>query len=143
MSLQKKLLLLTLIVPRYYPYERVGLFATINFATSCRRSARLTRASHSEAHKQAYSEADPLLGSQNRITTKIMLSAKHKLASHEHATPMTVSSKLSPQAMSKLKKDGFSTGLARALVRNKQAFAKRIWIVDNSTSILSCRHLNT
>lgn len=64
-----------------------------------------------------------------------MFPAKHKLASNRHASPPKAPSKLSPQAVSKLKKEGFSTGLIRAMARNIKVFAKRFWIVDNSTSM--------
>mmetsp|Transcript_3685 Transcript_3685/g.7456 ORF Transcript_3685/g.7456 Transcript_3685/m.7456 type:complete len:283 (+) Transcript_3685:28-876(+) len=50
-------------------------------------------------------------------------------------SPFRGTSQLPEQAWKKLKQDGFSEGLANALVLNKQALAKRIWIVDNSSSM--------
>ena len=50
-------------------------------------------------------------------------------------SPFRGPTQLPEQAWKKLKQDGFSEGLANALVLNKQAFARRIWIVDNSSSM--------
>lgn len=44
-------------------------------------------------------------------------------------------SKLSEESQKKLREDGFTDGLIQALLDNKEAFAKRIWIVDNSSSM--------
>ena len=42
---------------------------------------------------------------------------------------------LSPSTIASLREQGFTTGLTQALQTNKLAFAKSIWIVDNSGSM--------
>mmetsp|Transcript_22412 Transcript_22412/g.36653 ORF Transcript_22412/g.36653 Transcript_22412/m.36653 type:complete len:431 (-) Transcript_22412:193-1485(-) len=113
--------------------ENGGMPATVSQQLRGSFISEVTAVSHAVPVAEAEIQYDPHNRNRNSFRSA---SAKMTQMSGPSGTSSKASRKMDTKQFTELIKEGYSTGLARALVENVDTFDFRFWLVDNSGSML-------